>query len=196
MTIDEFLAHVRNEPPRDVPHSARVPSPEALAKLAKSGHMTLREFTSQSRETERTSTRYGHVLGPGAQPEQVADAWRRLSPVPLAADLQHLVERINGVHLWANMATGRSYVGLAPVDEWERARTKMYGLSADPALLDDRFIAVSYHQDGAAFVVVDARTGTYYLMDSAGPDTSSPIGRNAEALLSWLWESRVLPHVP
>src|SRR5678810_104282 len=34
------------------------------------------------------------------------------------------------------------------------------GAAADGALLDDRYIAVSYHQDNAAFVVLDVESGT------------------------------------
>jgi hypothetical protein len=111
----------------------------------------------------------------------------------LPADLRALVERVNGIHLWANVETGRSYVGLAPVEEWELARVKMYGAAGDPGLLDDRYVAISYHQDGASFVVLDVKSGGYFLMDTAGPDTTSPIAGNVEELLDWTWRSRIAP---
>ena len=112
---------------------------------------------------------------------------------PLPADVRALIARVNGIHLWADADTGRGYVGLAPLEEWELARCKMYGASADPSLLDDRYLALSYHRDGAAFVVLDARTGRYFLMDTAGPDETCPIGDSVEQLLDWLWRTRGTP---
>jgi hypothetical protein len=64
---------------------------------------------------------------------------------------------------------------------------------ADRRLLDDRYVALSYHQDGAAFIVLDVASGTYFLMDTAGPDATSPIATNVEELLDWLWQSRITP---
>lgn len=69
----------------------------------------------------------------------------------------------------------------------------MYGENADRDLLDDRYVALSYHQDGAAFVVLDVESGKYFLMDTAGPDTTSPIANDARELLDWLWRSRIEP---
>ena len=104
--------------------------------------------------------------------------------------LRALVEHTNGIHLWANLETGRSYEGLAPIEEWDLAREKMPG-----SLLDVRYVALTYHQDGASFVVVDLVSGKYYLMDVAGPDTSTPIGGTTADLLDWLWKSRIAPNV-
>jgi hypothetical protein len=30
-------------------------------------------------------------------------------------------------------------------------------------------------------------------MDSAGPDTTTPIATNADELLDWLWQKRIAP---
>jgi hypothetical protein len=73
------------------------------------------------------------------------------------------------------------------------ARTRFYGASADRRLLDDRYVAISYHQDGASFVVLDVESGIYFLMDAAGPDTTSPIAHDAKGLLAWLWQTRIPP---
>ena len=43
-------------------------------------------------------------------------------------------------------------------------------LEAEPALLDDR-----------------------YLMDTAGPDETSPLGTTAGEVLDWLWRTRIEP---
>lgn len=136
---------------------------------------------------------YRHVLGSPASPSTI-EAWQNQRPAhPLPADLRALVARINGVHLWADCETSRSYVGLAPIEEWEIARIKMYGPEANRSLLDDRYIALSYARNGDAFVVLDVASGRYYLMDVSGPGEASPIGSSAEDLLDWVWQNRVVP---
>ena len=138
--------------------------------------------------------RFGHVLGPPASPRAI-ERWQEQRPShPLPGDLLALVERVDGIHLWANLETGRSYEGLAPIEEWDLARVTMYGPEAEKGLLDDRYVALTYHQDGSSFVVVDVASGTYYLMDACGPDDSNPIGRSAAELLDWLWSNRIPPN--
>jgi hypothetical protein len=113
----------------------------------------------------------------------------------LPDDLRRLVEQFDGIHPWANAETGRAYIGIAPIDEWELARIKMFGATSDLALLDANYIAISYHADGNAFIVLDASAGRYFLMDSAGPDNSTQIGQTVGDVLDWLWVHRVLPEV-
>jgi hypothetical protein len=69
----------------------------------------------------------------------------------------------------------------------------MYGATADPALLSDRYLAISYNADGADYVVLDTTSGMYFSMDTAGPDETLPIGHNVGQLLDWLWKSRIAP---
>jgi hypothetical protein len=114
-------------------------------------------------------------------------------PPPLPADLKELVARVNGIHLWADLATGGSYSGIAPVEEWDLARVKMFGADASPQLLHDRYVAISYHSDAAAFIVLDVDSRRYFLMDSCGPDESCPIGASTNELLDWVWGHRVDP---
>jgi hypothetical protein len=59
------------------------------------------------------------------------------------------------------------------------------------AQLGDRYLALSYHADSAAFATLDVDSGRYFLVDSAGADESCPIGASVEALLDWLWRSRI-----
>jgi hypothetical protein len=67
----------------------------------------------------------------------------------------------------------------------------LYGPNAAPEMLSDRYLAITYHADGAAFVVLDVGGGGYYLMDSYGPDEKCRIGRSAEDLLEYLWSHRL-----
>ena len=65
----------------------------------------------------------------------------------------------------------------------------MWGAEAKPGGLDD--LALSYHADSAAFATLDADSGRYFLMDAAGADESCPIVESIDALLDWLWRSRI-----
>jgi hypothetical protein len=121
-------------------------------------------------------------------------AWRAQHPaVRLPADLENLLRHVDGIHLWANVERGRAYFGIAPLAEWNAARATLgLGEQVEP-WLNERHVAISYHQDGAAFVVLDADTGRYFLVDSAGPDKSAPIADNVDQLLDWIWANRIPP---
>ncbi len=194
MQIEEFIDQVASEPERTVVRTVVKNGPELLAKLAKPGGVRLTDLLSApGQRTEQRECRYRHILGSPASARAI-EAWQDQHPShPLPADLRALVARINGIHLWADPETGRSYTGLAPIEEWELARVKMYGPTADRGILGDRYIALSYDENGAAFVVLDPVSSTYFLMDTAGPDTSSAIGSTAGELLDWLWKSRIPP---
>lgn len=194
MQIEEFLARVAGETAQIVPRSVWVLPSETLTRAAKSGGITMSDFLSvPGRQLEHRNVRYSHILGPPALHNAI-EGWESRQPShPLPADLQALVKRHNGIHLWANCETGRSYSGLAPIEEWDLARIKMYGPGADSALLDDKYIAISYHQDGASFVVLDPVSGKYYLMDASGPDETVLLGSDVKDLLDWLWNTRFLP---
>lgn len=145
------------------------------------------------RREEVDEQAYGHRLGPGLE-EATLVAWERQHPrYPLPRDLRALLRRIDGIHLWARADTGRAYTGIAPLREWVGAPTRMHGAAACAELPDDRYLTISYHQDGAAFVVLDCGSGDYFLMDAAGPDRTSRIGATVPELLSWLWKTRIPP---
>jgi hypothetical protein len=194
MEIEEFFHHVASEPERTFIRTVVSNGPELLAKLAKSGGVRLTDLLSApGRQTERREFRYRHIVGPPASPGAI-EVWQGKHPShPLPADLLGLVARMNGIHLWAEPRTGRSFTGLAPIEEWDLARIKMYGPTARPDILDDRYVALSYDDGGAAFIVLDVDSGGYFLMDTAGPDTSTPIASTAAELLDWIWLHRMTP---
>ena len=196
MEIEQLLKYVATEPERTVSRTVWTTPAEVLAKVAAPGGMRMTDLLSApGRRAEVRDVRYRHILGSPAS-QQVIDAWQDQHPFHLLpADLRALVACINGIHLWANVETGRSYTGLAPIEEWDLARVKMYGSSADRSLLNDRYLAISYHQEGASFLVLDVESGRYFLMDVAGPDTTSPIANDAGELLDWLWTTRIAPKV-
>ena len=145
----------------------RVPTAELLRELHTAGAMRVDTLLSDPRHTtERRTFRTGHLLGPPVSSEEL-EQWRAAWPRHrLPQDLVALLGRANGIHLWADLDKGRAYEGLAPLAEWRVARQKMWGDHADPALLPNRYLALSYHADGAAFIVLDAESGRYFLMDA------------------------------
>jgi hypothetical protein len=182
MTLDELLDHVRSEPPRSYERDVRVQQPELLADIRRKGGMRLTELLSDPRQTtERRVFRRGHLLGPGASEVEIATWLARWPRHPLPADLLALLRRVNGIHLWADLDSGRSYEGLAPLAEWE------------PSHLGDRYLALSYHQNGDALIVLDVETGDYSWIDRLAGDESSRIARSAGELLDWLWSHRMPP---
>ena len=193
MRIEEFLSKVASEPERTVTETIWTTPPEVFARMVKD-RMTVKAIQSapESRK-ERKECRYRHILGAPASPDAI-DAWQRQHPShPLPADLRALVARINGIHLWADPETGRSYIGFAPIEEWEVARIKVFGPTEDPSRLDDRYLALSYDQNGDYYIVLDVTSGEYSEMDICGSGPTRPVGCTADELLDWLWEHRITP---
>lgn len=168
-----------------------VAAPELLNDAARPGGMRLNELLADPRRhKERRVSRTGHLLG---QPlvQAAIEKWMRDWPKhQLPPDLQNLLQHVDGVHLWADLDAGRSYQGIAPLADWELARTRMWGSDADPDLLGDDYLAISYHADGAAYVVLKVTTGEYFVMDSCGADETCRIGGDVASLLDWLWKNR------
>ena len=140
---------------------------------------------------EHGGKRVGHRLG-AALSEGELDAFKRRFPGrELPADLLALLGRWNGIHLWADVDSGRAYEGLAPLQEWDLARRAMWGQDGAPESLADRYLALSYQADNSSFVVLDTESGRYFLMDSSGADESCPVGATANDVLEWLWDNRI-----
>ncbi|MGO8999370.1 MAG: SMI1/KNR4 family protein [Polyangiaceae bacterium] len=194
MLVEDLIKLAAGEPERTVTQTIRTVPPLLLAKARQPGGLGVLELMSTpGLPSERRAVTYRHILGPPASREAL-EAWDRRMPLrPLPADLRALLLRVNGIHLWAESRTGRAYVGLAPVEEWDIARITMYGAAARQGLLDDRYIAISYDEGGGAYIVLDPTTGTYFLMDTAGPAPTTPIAHDVGELLDYLWRTRNLP---
>jgi hypothetical protein len=189
MTIDEFLRKLASEPEKTVTRAVQTLPADALGEASRGG-LRLSDLLGRKGSSDARSVRYRHLVGPGISPTKLVEWQSRWPSHPLPADMKLLLQRIDGIHLWANADTGRAYTGVAPIKEWGLAREK---LNARPSTLDDRYLGISYHQDGAALVALDVQSGAYYLMDAAGPDTSTQLGRSIEELLDWLWRTRIEP---
>jgi hypothetical protein len=166
MKIQEFIRIVELESERATSTEVRLPSSQTLALAAKPGGMLLTDWImAVPQSIEQKTFRYRHLLGPPAQFGAI-DEWVRAHPkFKLPDDLMRIVQQVNGIHLWANIQTGRSLVGLAPIEEWDAAQSKMCGAPSEHWLLGERYIAITYDQSFSAFVVLDGVSGTYFLMD-------------------------------
>jgi hypothetical protein len=155
VTFDELVNHALGEPPRVEEREVSVARKELVDEAVRRGGMPLVDYISDPRRiSERRTFRKAHRFGPPTSVEQI-EQWKHQWPKHrLPSDLEALLLRANGIHLWADMATGRSYEGLAPLEEWELARTKMWGPNASPEHLADEYLAISYHTDCSAFVVL------------------------------------------
>lgn len=192
MTFEELLQRIATEPDRSEEREVRVPTPALLDELRAGKPMRLDVLMADPRHTtERRTFRTGHRLGPPATSAEL-ERWPAQWPKHrLPDDLVALLGRANGIHLWADLEDGSAYEGLAPLSEWELARTKMWGDEADAAMLADRYLAISYHADNAALIVLDTESGRYFLMDSCGADESCLIGHSVGELLDWVWDHRI-----
>lgn len=192
MQLDELRNRIAQEPERHVEYPV-FRSVESLDVKRTAGVLVTDFLANREPTGETRRATYRHVLGAPGSSEAIR-AWQDKWPShPLPVDLRQLVEQVNGVHLWADVETGRAYTGLAAIDEWQPARIAMYGPGSDPELLSERYLALSYHSDGSAFVVLDVDTGAYFLMDSCGPDDTCPLGSSVSELLDWLWSERLPP---
>jgi hypothetical protein len=192
MQTEDFIERVRTEGERVVSRPAK--SAATAARAGQPGGIMLADLLAQHGPgAGRRDVHYRHILGPPASEARIGTWQQRTPNQRLPDDLVALIRTMNGIHLWADGDSGRAYTGLAPNEEGEPARTKFFGPDADQTLHHDRYIAISYHQDAAAFNVLDVDSGTYFLMDSAGPDTTTPIATNADELLDWLWQKRIAP---
>lgn len=195
MNVDEFLRLVASEPNRTTRRVVEHRDMKIVEEAMKNGggYMLTDFLKLPVLRREGREFHDGHVLGPGASLEKIS-AWENAHPtLPLPDDLRAFLQRIDGIHLWADLETGRGYDGIAPIEDWELARTRMWGTDVDPTRLSDGHVAISYNADDSVFVVLNTTTGIYYWMDPGGADESCQLATDVESLLDWVWENRIPP---
>jgi hypothetical protein len=189
MTLEELLALIAAEPPRSEVREVSVPNAELLADAAKG--MLVSDFVADPRGTRESRTfRTGHILGPPATPHEI-ETWQQSLHCTLPDDLRELLLRANGIHLWADLETGRAYEGLAPLQEWRLVDDGLQRIAPSQTFTGKRYVLITYHTDGSSYVALDPNSSRYYLMDACGADESCPLGNHVSALLDWLWGNRV-----
>jgi hypothetical protein len=90
---------------------------------------------------------------------------------------------VDGIHLWANLETGRSYVGILPLKEWEDAATWLLaGSFRSPPV---GVLVLSYHDNGDYFLLLDTARSVYLWWDPQDPDGSEVVANGVPQLLDW-----------
>jgi hypothetical protein len=191
MTIDEFLARIAAQPP--ITHERLVyvwgPELEAMfaSRLAAGKSMLLSELRAHPDQTQELRRfRYGHVVGPGLAPAEV-EAWQcKWRDARLPADVVHLLTRVNGIHLWAELDRSRAYFGILPLIEWQAVihsdLAESYGLPPEGHFM------ISYHDNGDYFLILDAHNSRYLWWDVQNFGVHpKQVATTVEELLDWWW---------
>lgn len=100
----------------------------------------------------------------------------------LPEDFLTLMRRSNGIQFWVHEGSPEGYLRLLPLREIDSARRIMWlehgaNMGADEVPYA-HWLAVSEHQDGGEYLVLDTDRHQYYLMDTCGADLSNPAGNN------------------
>jgi len=187
VTPRQLIEQARAQPEVAVMRDVSVPGPE-LAALLHSGRpllvSALLEHPDQHRE--RRQYRYGHVLGPGLAHQGIR-GWQDLHPESvLRDDVWDLLTQVDGVHLWADLETRRSYFGIRPLDEWRSTRDDDAGALFQEQPRDT--LVLSYHENGDYFLLLHPGENRFVWYDPQSPGDSRTIGASVAELLDWWWD--------
>jgi hypothetical protein len=131
------------------------------------------------------------------QDEELAVWTAKFPKSTLPEDLIGLLRRTNGIQFWVSAGSTKGYFRLLPLREIDFARQIMWGGLANDWDRDwvprPGWLAISGHQDGDDFIVLDIDSHRYYLMDACGADLTCPAGDNVHELLDSIWENWITP---
>jgi hypothetical protein len=187
MSPDEFLRRAAAQPPVEVEQKVRIPGPELRALYEQRPALPLSELMAHPDQREEVrECRYGHVLGAGL-PRAAVDTWQaEHSEYVLPRDLVELLERANGIHLWADLETKRADFGILPLEEWQDAAcTEWAELLEEPPVGQ---LVLSYHDNGDFFLALDTRDGRYLRYDPQDIDYPEEVGSSVSELLDFWWD--------
>jgi len=186
MTAEEFIELANRQ---SVVTVARVVSEHGLelkALLAARTPMRLSEIAAHPDQTrEIRQFRYKHILGPGVARSEVNGWSTNHSGHPLPNDLVALVERVDGIHLWADLTDQQAYFGILPIRLWRDAAEAEWAMlfESPPRGL----LVLSYHQNGDFFLILDTKQGEYLWYDLEDFDKPQVVAHNVPELLDWYW---------
>jgi hypothetical protein len=191
MTPRELLALAQQQPVVEVQRTVSVPGPELQALLNSGRPLLVSELTAHpDQRSEQRLYRYGHVFGGPVSDSAIAD-WQHRHPCGVfLAQLIDLLKTADGIHLWADLDSGRSYFGILPIADWLDTRDH----DASPIFddLPDRVPAgtsvISYHDNGDYFLLLSPSGDSFTWFDPQSPDDSKVVGRSVEQFLAWWWD--------
>jgi SMI1/KNR4 family protein SUKH-1 len=101
------------------------------------------------------------------------------------ADLKEFLTRVDGVHLWADLASARAYFGILPLNEWQDAQIVDWAAMFETAPAGR--LVISYHDNGDDFLVLDTRAPEYLWYDLEDFDNPKRVGRTVAEMLDFWW---------
>jgi hypothetical protein len=166
MTIDEFIARAEAQPEVVRERLVRIWGPQLSAEIAAGRLRNLAEIYAHPDQTsEPRIFRYGHSLGPALRSDEI-------------------LLRANWIHVWADLDVGRAYFGLAPLAEWEDA--SRVGWASMFEVPPRGAVAISYHENGDDYLVLDTAASEYRWYDLQDFDSPRRVGSTVSHLLEWL----------
>ena len=186
MTPLELLVRARQQSEVTVQRTIRVPGPELVRVLESGRPLLVSELTSHpDQHFEQRLFRYGHLLGIPVSDSNIAEWQRRHPGALLPLDVLDLLKTADGVHLWADLDTGRSYFGILPLAEWLGVQEH-----EARALFEDEppgTTVLSYHHNSDYFLLLNPEGDRFTWFDPQSPDDSEVVGSSVDDLLSWWW---------
>jgi SMI1 / KNR4 family (SUKH-1) len=187
MTTEDLIKHAAKQPLLTIQRSDSVPGPQLKALIAEGKPILLTELlTHPDQHRELRTFRYAHVLGAGVSGDQIG-AWQAAHPGhPLPPDLCEFLKRVDGVHLWADLASSRAYFGILPLKEWQDAKAMDWAVMFKSPPVGQ--LVISYHDNGDNYLLLDTRVPEYLWYDLEDFDHPKRIGRTVAELLDFWWQ--------
>ncbi|HEU4386233.1 MAG TPA: hypothetical protein VFV34_00450 [Blastocatellia bacterium] len=187
MQVRELIRRAEEQRAVTIERTVNVPGPMLLTLLAERRSLTVAELQAHpDQHKELRSFQYGHVLGPGLGSSEIDDWQSRHPRHMLPADLRALLVVVNGIHLWADLATSRAYFGILPLENWQDAATSDWAELYETAPACE--LVLSYHDNGDYFLVLDTASQEYRWYDPQDFDNPERVGRTVEDLLDFWWK--------
>lgn len=184
MTPTELIERARSQAEVCVDRLVSIYGPEVSSLLRTGRPLPLLGLLAHpDQHKEMRTFRYGHVLGAPLSSGALA-AWQERHPqIQVAPDMTALLLAVDGIHLWADLDTGRAYFGILPLAEWRGVREVLGGED-----VPEETLVISYHDNGDAFLLLGP-DGKFTWFDPQSPDDSTHLGGSVGGLLEWWWHN-------
>jgi len=187
MTPVELVKRAASQPIVKLARVVNVPGPELSALLSSRQPLLVSDLMAHpDQKKEIRKFQYGHILDAGISIAEIQE-WETQHPHhDLPPDVVEFLQQVNGVHLWADIDSHRSYYGILPVSKWQDANDADWNqMFVQPS---EGLLVISYHDNGDYFLVLDAKASAYFWYDLQDFDNPLRVGNSVPQLLDWWWE--------
>ncbi|HZZ42966.1 MAG TPA: SMI1/KNR4 family protein [Tepidisphaeraceae bacterium] len=189
MTPDELLQFVAAQPTVSVEREISIPGPQLKALLAEGKPVLLAtRIAHPDQHRERRMFRYAHMLDSGLTLDAI-ESWQSNHPQHLLPpDLVAFLARVNGVHMWADLASSHAYFGILPLNNWQDAKDTAWAMMFDTPPTGQ--LVMSYHDNGDNYLLLDTHGPEYLWYDLEDFNRPKRVGSTvAELVEFWLQET-------